>query len=94
MFESAHFPEMQEALAQNPRELFQMLSSYFHQQMERGQMQSVNLQAVAQAFTSMLFGYAIGLEPINELLSPEISFEEMIEQFVHVFVEGTAVAKI
>ena len=90
MFESTHFPEIQEALAQNPHELCRMLSSYFQQQIEHGQMQSLNPETMAQVFTSMLFGYAIGLEPLNGLLSPEISLEEMIEQFVHIFVEGTA----
>ena len=90
MFESSHFSEIQEALAQNPRELCQMLSRYFQQQIEHGQMQRLNPEAVAQAFTSMLFGYAVGLEPLKELLSPEISLEEMIEHFVHIFVEGTA----
>ena len=90
MFESTHFPEIKRALAQNPSELCQMLSNYFQQQMERGKMQSLNPKAVAQIFTSMLFGYAIGLEPFKELLSPETSHEQMIEHFVHVFVEGTA----
>ena len=51
---------------------------------------SLNPKAVAQIFASMLFGYAIGLEPFKELLSPETSHEQMIEHFVHVFVEGTA----
>jgi len=89
MFESIHFPEIQEALAQNPRELCRILSSYFKQQIEYGRMQSLNPETMAQVFISMLFGYAIGLEPLNGLLSPEIPLKEMIEQFVHVFVEGT-----
>ena len=70
-----------------------MLSSYFQHQVERGQVQNLNPETIAQIFTSMLIGYAIGLEPIKGLLTPEISLEEMIEQFVHVFLEGTAIAR-
>jgi AcrR family transcriptional regulator len=88
MFESIHFPEMREALAQNPRAAIGLLESYFQKQMQAGKLQKRNLQAAAQAFISMLFGYAVAVEPIKELLVSEISTQAMSEEFVHLFLNG------
>ena len=93
MFEAAHFPQVHEIVGQTPRELRQMLSSYFQQQMERGQVQSLNPKVMAQAFSSMLFGYAIGLDTLTEPLSPEVLLDEIVTQFIHIFVRGTAVSR-
>jgi TetR/AcrR family transcriptional regulator, mexJK operon transcriptional repressor len=90
MFESSQFPEVHEAVAQNPRQMCLLLSGYFRAQIEEGHMQNLNPHAVARAFTSMLFGYAVAMQPLDELLPPQISLDEMIEQFVHIFVEGVA----
>ena len=92
-FESTHFPEVQEAIAQNPREACDMMSSYFQQQMEHGKVQSLNPRIMALVFLSMLFGYATGMEPLQGLLSPEVSLEDFIEQFVHIFLEGTSTSR-
>ena len=89
MFESSHFPEVQETVTQNPRELRQMLSAYFQRQMEAGKVQNLNPEVMAHAFFSMLFGYAIGQGTLTEPLSPEISLNEIVEQFIHIFVNGT-----
>lgn len=88
MFEAIHFSEMREALAQNPRGMIQLLDRYFQKQIEDGQLRSGNPQAAAQTLMSMLFGYAVGIEPVKELLPTEISIEEMIEAFVHIFLVG------
>jgi AcrR family transcriptional regulator len=89
MFEASHFPEVQEAVMQKPRELRQMLSNYFQRQIEEGKVQNLNPEVMAHAFFSMLFGYAVGLDTLTEPLTPEISLNEIVEQFVHFFVNGT-----
>ncbi len=88
MFETIHFPEMKAALAQNPREMIQLLDHYFQKQIDAGKLQKSKPQVTAQTFLSMLFGYAIGLHPIKELLPEEIPLEEMTTEFVRVFLTG------
>ena len=90
MFEAIHFPEMKAALAQNPRGAMQILDRYFQKQMEAGKLQPINPSATAQAFISMLFGYAVGLEPVQALLPTEISLEEMTAEFVRIFLAAIA----
>ena len=90
MFESIHFPEMKAALAQNPRGTMQLLDRYFQKQMEAGQLQQINPSATAQAFISMLVGYAVGLEPVQALLPTDISLEEMTTEFVRIFLAASA----
>jgi len=89
MFEASHFPEVQEAVTKNPHELRQMLSDYFQGQIEEGKVQNLNPEVMAHAFFSMLFGYAVGLDTLTEPLTPEIALNEIIEQFIHIFVNGT-----
>ena len=89
MFEASHFPEVQEAVTKNPHELRRMLSNYFQGQIEAGKVQNLNPEVMAHAFFSMLFGYAVGIDTLTESLSPEISLENIVEQFVHIFVDGT-----
>ncbi len=93
MFETIHFPEMKEALAQNPRGMIRLLNHYFQKQMEKGQLQKIEPKIAAQTFMSMLFGYAIGLEPIKELLAEDIPMEETIESFVRIFLTGIKAAE-
>jgi AcrR family transcriptional regulator len=90
MFETIHFPEMREALAQNPLGAMQLLEQYFHKQIEAGQLQQIYPPTTAQAFISMLFGYAIGLEPIQALMPTKISLEEMSAEFVRIFMAASA----
>ena len=85
MFEAIHFPEMKAALAQNPRGAMQLLESYFQQQVEADRLQPINPSATAQAFVSMLFGYAVGVEPVQSLLPTEISQKAITEEFVRIF---------
>ena len=58
MFESSHFPEMKQALAQNPN-MIKILERYFQKQINAGVLQKIDAQSIAQSFISMLFGYAI-----------------------------------
>lgn len=85
MFESMHFPEMKTALAQNPRAMIELLVRYFEKQQDEDKMQVVDSQVTAQAFMSMIFGYAIGMHPVSDLLPAEIPIENMSSEFVRIF---------
>ncbi len=85
MFESIHFPEMKKALAQNPRGMIELLERYFQTQIDAGQVQAVDPQVTAQSFMSMLFGYAIGMHPVKDLLPAEIPIETITDEFVRIF---------
>ena len=85
MFESVHFPEMKAALAQNPSGMIELLERYFEKQRAEDKMQVVDSQLTAQAFMSMIFGYAIGMNPVKDLLPAEISVDAMTTEFVRIF---------
>jgi len=85
MFEAIHFPEMKAALAQNPRGMIELLDRYFHKQSDAGNLQVINPQITAQTFMSMIFGYAVGMHPVKELLPMDIPVEEMTAEFVRIF---------
>jgi AcrR family transcriptional regulator len=87
--EATHFPEVREVMAQNPRQLRQALASYLEGQMTRGHVRQLHAEAMAQAFWGMLFAYAISLGLLAEPVSPELSTEELVAQFVDIFVRGT-----
>jgi AcrR family transcriptional regulator len=87
--EAEHFPEVRNALAQNPRQLRQGLAGYLQQQMTQGRIRPLHAEAAAQAFWGMFFAYTISLWLMDEPLSPELSTEELVAQFVDIFVEGT-----
>jgi AcrR family transcriptional regulator len=88
MFETIHFPEMKAALAQNPRGMLELLDRYFQKQIDAGKLQVVPPQVTAQTFLSMIFGYAIGMHPVRDLLPVEIPVEEMTNEFVRIFLAG------
>ena len=85
MFEAIHFPEMKAALAQNPSSMIVLLERYFQKQIEAGKIQAIDPQITAQAFMSMIFGYAIGMNPVRGLLPAQVSVEEMTAEFVRIF---------
>ena len=87
--ESAHFPELRQVLAQNPRQLRQALARYLERQMDRGQVRPGHPEAMAQAFWGMFFAYAIGLGILAEPVQPQLSIDDLVAQFVDIFVEGT-----
>lgn len=85
MFEAIHFPEMRVALAQNPRGMIELLERYFQKQIDAGKLQTINPQVTAHALMSMLFGYAIGMHPVSDLLPAEIPIETITNEFVRIF---------
>ena len=85
MFEAIHFPEMKAALAQNPNGMIELLQRYFQKQIDAGTLQAVDPQVTAQSFMSMIFGYAVGMHPVRDLLPVAIPVEEMTAEFVRIF---------
>ena len=85
MFESIHFPEMKTALAQNPSGMIELLTRYFQKQIDAGKLQVVNPQVTAQTFMSTIFGYAIGMHPVRDLLPAEVPLDDMTAEFVRIF---------
>ena len=90
MFESIHFPEMKAALAQNPAGQMGLLNQYFQQQMEAGKLKQTDPQQLSMIFISMLFGYAMGINPVQSSLPLELSAEEAVALFVDQFLNGAA----
>ena len=87
--EASHFPEVQAVMVQNPRQIRRMLARYLQQQIERGQVRPLHPEATAQAFAGMLFSYAIMWEILGDSVEPEMTTEELVAQFVDIFVQGT-----
>ena len=85
MFESMHFPEMKTALALNPSGMIELLVRYFEKQRDENKVQVVDSHVTSQAFMSMIFGYAIGMHPVSDLLPAEIPIENMSAEFVRIF---------
>ena len=87
--EATHFPEVQAVMVQNPRQIRLMLAKYLDQQIERGQVRPLHPEAMAQAFLGMFFSYAIATGLLEDLVDPELPTEELLAQFVDIFVMGT-----
>ncbi|MGD8792481.1 MAG: TetR/AcrR family transcriptional regulator [Anaerolineae bacterium] len=87
--EAEHFPEVGEVLAQNPRRLRQALAAYLEGQMARGRVRELHAEAVAQAFWGMFFAYSVSVWLLDEPMAPALSNEELVAEFVDLFVRGT-----
>lgn len=89
MCEAEQFPEVRRVLAENPRHLRRVLADYLRQQMAAGRLRPLHAEAAAQAFWGMFFAYTFGQWLLDEPLDPELSTEEIVAQFVDIFVAGT-----
>jgi AcrR family transcriptional regulator len=87
--EAAHFPEVRQVVAQNPRQLRHLLARYLQEQMELGHVRSLHAEAAAQAFWGMFFAYAVSQGLLSESVSPELDSRELVARFVDIFVAGT-----
>jgi AcrR family transcriptional regulator len=88
--EAEQFPEVRQAMAQNPRQLRQALAGYLRRQMAQGRVRPLHAEAAAQAFWGMFFAYTVSLWLLDEPLDPELSTKELVTQFVDIFVKGTS----
>jgi len=87
--EASHFPEFQDVVKENPRQLRLMLARYLQGQMDLGVIREGHPEALAQAFLGMFFSYTVLRGFLQDNLEPELSQDEIINQFVDLFVEGT-----
>jgi AcrR family transcriptional regulator len=85
-------PEIREIVARPPILQRQMLSQYLQQQIERGKVRELpNPELAAQAFFGMLFEYAISYELYPE--SPQAMPDQVVAQFVDIFVRGIGMSE-
>ncbi|MFC2015892.1 TetR/AcrR family transcriptional regulator [Chloroflexota bacterium] len=91
--EAAHFPELRDILVQNPRQLRRVLAGYLKEQMARGRVRPLHPEVVAQAFWGMFFAYGISVGLLDEPVDPELAIDELIAQFVDIFVAGTLLSE-
>ncbi|MBN1305838.1 MAG: TetR/AcrR family transcriptional regulator [Anaerolineales bacterium] len=89
--ESGKFPEFQQVVAENPRQLRKMLARYFQSQMDARVIHPGHPETLAQAFLGMFFSYTVLSGLLKDSLEPEISQTEIVNQFVAVFLRGTCI---
>jgi len=87
--ESGNFPEFREIVSENPRQLRQMLARYFQGLMEKKEIREGHPELLAQAFLGMFFSYTVLQGFLQDNLQPEVGPEEIVSQFVELFVRGT-----
>ncbi len=87
--ESMRNAKVRRVMARNPREIRKMLARYLKTHMEKGTIKKQHPEAMAQAFLGMFVAYAVVLNAIDEAIEPSISNEELVAQFVDIFIEGT-----
>lgn len=88
--EATHFPELREMMVENPRQLRMMLAAFFQRQIDQGRVRPLHPEALAQAYLGMFFSHSIATGLLQDSIAPELTSEELVEQFVDVFVAGTA----
>lgn len=91
--EAGNFPQFREVVAENPRQLRRMLARYFQRQMRAGVIESGHPEALAQAFLGMFFSYVVLNRFLLDSLDPELSPDEIVVQFVSLFVRGTLITQ-
>ena len=83
-------PEIRDVVAQPPTRQQQMLSTYLRQQIERGVVRDLpSPELAAQMFFNSLFEYAISQPLYANTPVARIPPEDVVAQFVDIFVRGT-----
>ena len=91
--EAGNFPGFREVVAENPRQLQKMLARYFQRQMRAGQIETGHPEVLAQAFLGMFFSYVVLNRFLLDSLDPDLSGDEIVVQFVSLFVRGTVISQ-
>lgn len=89
--ESNNFPEFREIVAENPRQLRQMLARYFQNMMKKKEIHAGHPELLAQAFLGMFFSTTVLQGFLLDNLQPEVGPDEIVSQFVEIFVRGTLI---
>jgi AcrR family transcriptional regulator len=87
--EAGNFPEFREIVAENPRQLRKILAGYFERQMEAGIMRKGIPELLAQAFLGMFFSYVVLENFLLDSIQPGVDQEEIVDEFVTLFIQGT-----
>jgi AcrR family transcriptional regulator len=87
--EANNFPQFQQVVVENPRQLRRMLARYFENQMKAGVIRKTQPELLAQAFLGMFFSYVVLKAFLQDTLQPEVPQDEIVEQFVTLFIDGT-----
>ena len=81
--------EVRETMVTLPRRVRQMLAQYFEYQNAQGKMRPVHPEIAAQAFMSMFMAFVTYDTIFGESPIPDIPVEDIVAQFVDIFIEGT-----
>jgi AcrR family transcriptional regulator len=87
--EAGHFEEVSEVLGQVPRGLRDGLAGYLRRQIAAGNVQDMDPEVMAQAFFGMFFSYNVAQTIFGESMALETTIDNLIQQFVDIFVNGT-----
>jgi len=87
--EAEQLSELREVAAQIPVQLRQMLAGYLRRQMEAGRVRESDPEIMAQAFFGMFFAHSLSQVMLARPVAPELPAEELVAQFVDIFVRGT-----
>ena len=87
--EAQTLPEVQAVVVQVPNQLRQIIAQYLQSQMEQGALRVMNPEVAAQAFLGMFFAYGIAKEMLGEAPASTVPLEDIIAQFVDIFIDGT-----
>lgn len=89
MMEAQHHPQEVKMLTHVPRKVREYLSEYLQGLSQKGIVKPVNFVASSQAFVSGLFAYFLTSKLFGADFHP-YSTEEYVDNFVEIFVSGTA----
>ncbi len=87
--EAKEIPEVQNVIVQVPDQLRKLLTRYFQEKMEADFIRKANPEVMAQGFLGMFFAYGIAREMLNSNIAPAVPQEDIIAEFVDIFVDGT-----
>ncbi|MEJ2549991.1 MAG: TetR/AcrR family transcriptional regulator [Anaerolineales bacterium] len=87
--EAGHFEEVSEVLGRMPRGLRDGLAAYLRRQIAEGHVQDMDPEVMAQAFFGMFFSYNVARAIFAGSMTLETSIDEVVQQFVDIFVNGT-----
>ncbi len=87
--EATRFPEIQQSIAENPRQIQRFLTEYFMKQIAGEVIHPDHPEALSQAFLGMFFFYAVMQGFLLGSSDSDLHSEEIVKQFVMLFVRGT-----
>lgn len=79
-------PEIPEILSSIPNMMIEHLSEYFKEQIEKGNMRKVNVQAAAFTYTGFIFQISLKMIKFNKKLQYED--QKALDDFIDIFTRG------